>query len=333
MIAPPGAHRARGVGADPEGRPAGVIQLDFMLVDVFTDSPFGGSRLALFPDGRGLSPRLMQALAGEMGGGETAFVLPSRQRRRNWAALRIFTPTGELPFAGHSILGATCALDQLGRLAHSGEQSLCEWELESGYYPVILREDGGRTLYSLIHNPPVFLGPYYHRDKVARALGLGEREIAITGLPCEVISTGLPIHVVPIGSLAAVRQAALLRQEADAIATDLGFGDLFVFTMETESPDADVHCRMFAPHFGIPEDPASGAANGALAAYLIRHRLVPLQPHVRLVSEQGVEMGRPSRLYIEVEVDAGQASLIKVGGHCAVLGEGRLSLARDPFAA
>jgi trans-2,3-dihydro-3-hydroxyanthranilate isomerase len=308
-----------------------VIQLDFLIVDVFTDRPFGGSRLALFPDGRGLSAQLMQALAKEMGWGETAFVLPSRQRRKNWAALRVFTPTGELPFAGHSILGATCALDHLGRLAHSGGETHCEWELESGFFPVLLRQEQGRTLYSLVHNPPVFLGTYYHREKVARALGVSEQDIAITGLPCEVISTGLPIHIVPLGSLAAMRQIALRRQEADAIARDLGFGDLFVFTMETESAEADVHCRMFAPHFGIPEDPASGTANGALAAYMIKHRLVPLQPHVRLTSEQGVEMGRPSRLVIEVEVEAGQASLIKVGGHCVVLGEGRLALSHDPF--
>jgi trans-2,3-dihydro-3-hydroxyanthranilate isomerase len=309
-----------------------LIRLAYLLLDVFTDRVFGGSRLTLFPDGEGVSTGLMQAIAAEMGCGETAFVLPSRSRRGNWAALRVFTPRAEIPFAGHSVLGATCALDQLGRLARTGERTLCEWELESGYFPVLLREEGGRTLYSLVQNPPVFVGQYYHRDKVARALGIPAEEIAITGLPCEVVSTGLPIHIVPIGSLAAVRAIVPRPDEAEAIAADLGFGDLFVFTCETVSPEADLHCRMFAPHFGIPEDPASGSANGALAAYLIKHRLVPLQPHVRLVSEQGIEMGRPSRLIVEAEVENGRASLVQVGGHCVVVGEGTLTIPVDPFA-
>ena len=310
-----------------------MIRLDYLQLDVFTDTPLGGSRLILFPDAGGLSRPLMQALATEMGWGETAFVLPSREGKQNWAALRIFTTKGEIPFAGHSVLGAACALDHLGRIVRTGEQTLSEWELEAGYFPVLLRDDGGRTLYSLVHNPPVFLGQYYHRDKVARALGIPEQEIAITGLPCEVVSTGLPIHIVPVGSLAAVRGIVLRVEEANAIAQDLGFGDLFVFTCETADEDVDIHCRMFAPHFGIPEDPASGSANGALAAYLIKHRLVPHDEHLRLVSEQGVEMGRPSRLIVEAEIENGQASLIQVGGHCVIVGEGRVLLPRDPFAA
>ncbi len=310
-----------------------MIRLEYLQLDVFTDTPFGGSSLVLFPDAAGLSRQLMQALATEMGCGETAFVLPSRQQKQNWAALRIFTRSGEIPFAGLSVLGAACGLDHLGRIVRTGGQTLSEWELEAGYFPVLLREEGGRTLYSLVHNPPVYLGQYYHRDKVARALGIPEQEIAITGLPCEVISTGLPIHIVPVGSLAAVRSSAMRVQEADAIARDLGFGDLFVFTCDTADEDVDIHCRMFAPHFGIPEDPASGSANGALAAYLVKHRLVPHEPHLRLVSEQGVEMGRPSRLIVEAEVENGLASLIQVGGHCLIVGEGRITLARDPFAA
>jgi len=309
-----------------------LLQLEYLQLDVFSELPFGGSRLTLFPQGEGLSRGLMQAIAGEVGCGETAFVLPSTQRRQNWSALRIFTPRAEIPFAGHSVLGAACALDHLGLLARSGDRTLCEWELEAGYFPVVIRNEGGRPLYSLVHNPPVFLGRYYHRDRVARALGLPVEELAITGLPCEVISTGLPIHIVPVGSLAAVQSIVPRAAETEAIAADLGFGDLFVFTCETVAEDADVHCRMFAPHFGIPEDPASGSAMGALAAYLIKHRLVAMEPHLRLVGEQGLEMGRPSRLIVEAEIENGQASLIQVGGRCLVVGEGRLTLAGDPFA-
>ena len=180
--------------------------------------------------------------------------------------------------------------------------------------------------YSLIQDAPVFLGQYFHRKKVARTLGIPEDEIAITGLPCEVISTGLPIHIVPLASLEAMGMINLRRRDADAIAADIGFGDLFVFTCETVDADATVHCRMFAPHFGIPEDPASGAATGALAAYLVKHRLVKFDDSVRIVSEQGLEMGRPSRLIVDAKVYEGQANAIRVGGSCVAMGSGRISV-------
>jgi trans-2,3-dihydro-3-hydroxyanthranilate isomerase len=111
------------------------------------------------------------------------------------------------------------------------------------------------------------------------------------------------------------------------VARDLGFGDLFVFTCETVAPDAAVHCRMFAPHFGIPEDPASGAATGALTAYLVKHRLLKFDRDLKFISEQGLEMGRPSRLYVEADVREGRAVDIRVGGSCVLVGEGRIRLA------
>jgi trans-2,3-dihydro-3-hydroxyanthranilate isomerase len=230
----------------------------------------------------------------------------------------------ELPFAGHSVLGATFALDRLGRIESESDLRRITWELESGNFQVYLKGNGQDTLYSLEQDPPIFLGQYFHRGKVARTLGIPETEIAITGLPCEIISTGLPIHIVPVGSLDAIRAIKIRSREADTIARDLGFGDLFVFTCETVQPDATVHCRMFAPHFGIPEDPASGAATGSLAAYLIKHRLVKLSDTIRIVSEQGLEMGRPSRLVVEAEVKGGTARRIQVGGHCVLVGEGHI---------
>jgi trans-2,3-dihydro-3-hydroxyanthranilate isomerase len=182
------------------------------------------------------------------------------------------------------------------------------------------------TIYSLRQDPPVFLGQYFHREKVARTLGLPEADIAITGLPCEIVSTGLPIHIVPVASLEVMRTIKLRQREADTIARDLGFGDLYVFTCETQDPEASVHCRMFAPHLGIPEDPASGAAAGALAAYLVKHRLIKLTDQVKIVCEQGLEMGRPSRLVAELEVRGGQAANIRVGGHCVLVGKGHIQL-------
>ena len=300
------------------------MDLEYLLIDVFTQRPFGGSRLYLFPEGDQISPGLMQNMAHEFGIGETAFIVSRPGDEQSRARLRVFTPSAEIPFGGHSVLGATFALDVLG--LRSVEQSLQPffWDLDAGRFEVSTLPDDDSTIYSLRLDSPVFLGQYFHRRKVAMTLGLDEDEIAITGLPCEVISTGLPIHIVPLGSLAAMESINLRRREADAIACDLGFGDLFVFTCETISEDATVHCRMFAPHFGIPEDPASGAATGALVAYLVKHRLIKLEPKVQIISEQGVEMGRPSRILAEVEIAGGQAQSIWVGGCCVLVGSGRI---------
>lgn len=297
------------------------MDFEYLLINVFTDEPFGGSRLNLFPDGGSVPPELMQRLAMEMGAGETAFIVPPRQGGANRSGLRVFTPAAEIPFGGHSVLGATYALDRLGRVAAAPERFT--WELEAGDYEVVVRDEDERRSYSLVQDAPVFMGQYFHRGKVARALGIDEDEIAITGLPCEVVSTGLPIHIVPVASLETIQRITLRRREADAIARDLGFGDLFVFTCETENPESTVHCRMFAPHFGIPEDAASGAATGALVAYLLKHRLVKPARRVRIISEQGLEIGRPSRIIAEADVIDGRPRAIEVGGHCVQVGSGR----------
>ncbi len=301
------------------------MDLDYLLIDVFTDRPFGGSRLYLFPNGDRISGGMMQIIAQELGAGETGFILGERVDAAR-ARLRVFTPSVEIPFGGHSVLGATFALDHLGHRDCESVPGTFVWELEAGLYAVDTSDDGGARSYGLIQDRPEFMGQYFHRDKVARTLGIKEEDIAITGLPCEIVSTGLPIHVVPIASLEVMERIHLRRKYADEIARDLGFGDLFVFTCETEGEDVDVHCRMFAPHFGIPEDPASGAATGALAAYLIKHRLVKIQRLVRIISEQGLEMGRPSRIIVEATVKDGRAVSIQVGGQCVMVGSGTIHI-------
>jgi trans-2,3-dihydro-3-hydroxyanthranilate isomerase len=302
------------------------MKLEYLLIDVFTDRPFGGSRLYLFPGGGDVPEDMMQKLAMELGPGETAFIVPARSGGEDRSGLRVFTPAAELPFGGHSVLGATFALDHYGLRPAAEDPVPFTWELEAGPYQVLTRPRSGSRVYSLVQDSAVFMGQYFHRGKVARTLGLEEEAIAITGLPCEVISTGLPIHIVPLGSLDAMRAIELRHREADAIARDLGFGDLFVFTCETEAEDATVHCRMFAPHFGIPEDAASGAATGALMAYLVKHRLIRLEPRVRIVSEQGLELGRPSRVVAAADIQGGQAVNIEVGGQCVLVGTGTINI-------
>ena len=305
-----------------------MMQRSYMLIDVFTTSPFGGNRLTLFPNGSGLSTGLMQAIAREMGTGETAFIISSESERGR-ARMRIFTVTGEIPMSGLSLIGGTFALDTVEKIPTRGAETHFSWQVDSGVHPVVITETGEGNRYSLVLDPAVFIGQYYQRQKVARALGIEESEITITGLPCEIVSTGLPIHIVPVGSLAAVQSMVHSRSGASEINADLGFGDLFVFTCETVDPDADIHCRMFAHGFGIPEDPAAGSACGALIAYMVKHRLVSLKSRVSVVCEQGLEMGRPSRLYGEADVADGVARSIRVGGHCVLIGEGRLEIDTD----
>jgi trans-2,3-dihydro-3-hydroxyanthranilate isomerase len=302
------------------------MELDFLLIDVFTDRPFGGSRLFLFPDGGRVPPRQMQVLASELGVGETAFMVPGSAPGDNRGGLRVFTPAAEIPFGGHSVLGATFALDHLERRQGGDGAEPFTWDLEAGHYRVHTRHEDERRIYAVEQDAPVYMGQYFHRGKVARTLGLPEDAIAITGLPCEVISTGLPIHIVPIDSLESMGKISLRHREADSLAGDLGFGDLFVFTCETVDAESTVHCRMFAPYFGIPEDAASGAATGALVAYLVKHRLVKFGAKVRIISEQGLEMARPSRIIAEAEISGGRAISIEVGGQCVLVGSGRINV-------
>ena len=305
-----------------------MVSRDYLMLDVFTNAPFGGSRLAVFPDGRGLSTGMMQIIAREMGTGETAFVIPAEETPLR-SSLRIFTPSAEVPHSGLSLIGATAALGR-GGLVPEGEGELhVTWRTEAGLFPVVVGRGEDPVLYSLVLEPAQFIGQYYQRGKVARALGISEQDISITGLPCEIVSTGLPIHIVPVGSLAAVQSIVLSRSAAAEIVKDLGFGDLFVFTCETENPDVDVHCRMFAHDFGIPEDAATGSACGSLIAFMVKHRLVRLTPRVRIVCEQGLEMGRPSRIVVEADVADGRVRSIRVGGRCVTVGEGRIMFDAD----
>ncbi len=141
------------------------MKLDYLLIDVFTDRPFGGSRLYLFPDGSEVPADLMQNLAMELGAGETAFVVPvssSSSASGIGSGLRVFTPSAEIPFGGHSVLGATFALDHMGRRDPGHESAPYVWELESGQYSVVTDNENGNRIYSLRLDPPVFMGQYFH---------------------------------------------------------------------------------------------------------------------------------------------------------------------------
>jgi len=306
----------------------------FIQVDVFTDKPFGGNPLAVFPDAEGLTTEEMQRLAREMNLSETTFVLPAQAPAADFK-VRIFTPAAELPFAGHPVVGTHWVL------AHLGCVDLCEpvtqvhFELGVGVLPADLHVTGGQVeRVVMTQGRPTFHALLEDVTELVAGLGLAPEAVTETGLPVQVVSTGLPQMMVPVRSLAEVQaldpgrlNVAALNRACRALGTDC----VLVFTFETERPEATVHVRLFAPMLGVPEDPATGSANGALGAYLVHHRACPEQsrravpvtePTTHILSEQGAEINRPSTLYVEVDSRGDEVTAVRVGGQVVPVAEG-----------
>jgi trans-2,3-dihydro-3-hydroxyanthranilate isomerase len=298
----------------------------FLQWDVFTDRAFGGNPLAVFPEAEGLSTQEMQSLAREMNLSETTFVLPPQAPGADFR-LRIFTPAAELPFAGHPVVGTHWALAHLGRVTLREPVTTVRLELGVGVLPADLQVANGRLQRVVMtQGRPTFHAVLHDVRELAEGLGLPPEAITETGLPVQVVSTGIPQMMVPVRSLAEVQtlgadrlNVAALNRACRAVGTE----DVLVFTRQTERPEANVHVRNFAPLLGVPEDPATGSANGALGAYLAHYKAVPWSgPTLRLVSEQGAEMSRPSTLYVEVDVERGEPVAVRVGGEAVLVAEG-----------
>jgi trans-2,3-dihydro-3-hydroxyanthranilate isomerase len=298
----------------------------FIQVDVFTDRPFGGNPLAVFPEAEGLTTEEMQQLAQEMNLSETTFVLPPQAPGADFR-VRIFTPTRELPFAGHPVVGTHWVLAHLGRVTLREPVTQVRFELGVGVLPADLHVVSGRVeRVVMTQGRPTFHAVLEDLTDLAEGLGLAPEAILETGLPVQVVSTGLPQMMLPVRSLAEVRaldagrlNVAALSRACRAVDTEC----TMVFTLETTRPEATVHVRMFAPSLGVPEDPATGSANGALGAYLVHHRAVPVtRPTVYILSEQGEEIGRPSTLYVEVDLSGEEITVVRVGGQVVPIAEG-----------
>lgn len=302
--------------------------LKFYQADVFTHQPFGGNPVAVFPEAEGLTDDDLQRIAREMNLSETVFVLPPTDPAAV-VRIRIFTPTQELPFAGHPVIGTFYLLAQLNLLPLKDTVTRLMYECNIGLFPVELHADGDRIDRVVMSQPkPEFLGPVEETEdlyKVASSLGLAKHVIVDAKWPVEVVSTGLPVMIVPVRTLTAVRS---IRPDPAAI-VDLcgrfGANGIMVFTTVAVEPLATVHTRMFAPAIGIPEDPATGSASGALGAYLVQNGIVEVGPTTEIVTEQGYEMERPSRILVQVESDDDVIQSVKVGGQCVLVIEGTLS--------
>lgn len=291
-----------------------------------TDKPFGGNPLAVFPEAEGLTTEEMQRLAREMNLSETTFVLLPQAPGADFK-VRIFTPAAELPFAGHPVVGTHWVLAHLGRVELRQPVTQVHFELGVGVLPAALHVAGGQVeRVVMTQGRPTFHAVLDDVTELAVGLGLPSEAIIETGLPVQVVSTGLPQMMAPVRSLAELQaldagqlNVAALNRACRAVGTECAM----VFTFETERPETTVHVRMFAPLLGVPEDPATGSANGALGAYLVHHQAVPVtEPTTYILSEQGFELSRPSTLYVEVDSVGDEITAVRVGGQVAPVTEG-----------
>jgi trans-2,3-dihydro-3-hydroxyanthranilate isomerase len=300
-------------------------RLHYHLVDVFTNQRFGGNQLAVFTDGRGVAGDLMQTLAKEMNLSESTFILPPDDPANDYH-IRIFTPGRELPMAGHPTVGTSYILAREGKVEiASGRGAL---RLEEGVGPISVTLEMNGDLPGLItmQQPMPTFGPTMtNRDLAAGMLSLSPDDLD-PNLPVEIVSCGVPFLYIPLTSLRAIQSIKLRMDLYEQYLTELdGPGEVFVFTSETVNPDSTVHSRMFAPGFGIPEDPATGAASGPLGCYLVKYGVVTDNPSA-IISEQGFEMGRPSIIHIGIERSGEQFTRVSVGGECVYIGAGYIEV-------
>ena len=290
----------------------------FVLVDVFTDRPLEGNPLAVFLDAQGLSEPRMQAIAKEFGFSETTFVLPARREGATWR-LRCFTPSIEVFGAGHNALGAWWALAAARRVP-PGSSIEVRQELGERVLPVSIESGAqGPTRVRMTQAPAEWGAVVEDRAALSAVLGLEASDLDVPGLAAQAVSTGANHLLVPVRGLEALARIRVENESLLALARSVGCNGCYPFCLETREAGSAAHARAFFPGVEIEEDPATGSAAGPLGAYLAARGLVPEgRP---FVVEQGDEIGRPSRIEVEVRNAA-----VAVGGRCVLVGEGRLEL-------
>lgn len=299
----------------------------YHTADVFTDRLFGGNQLAVFPEARGIPEHRLLDIAREFNFSETTFVLPAVDPAHT-RCVRIFTPGGEVPFAGHPTVGTAHVLAATGEIALSGDLTRIVFEELIGPVGVTIRAHAGQPTFcelSVAKLPEV--GPPAPPPAVlAAALGLAEADLLGGAWPAQALSCGLPFLFVPVRDIAAVTRARIRPDLWEAALTGAWTSEVFVFAMGGEREGSHVHARMFAPALNVPEDPATGSANAALAGYLAaRDPRRDGTLHWRV--EQGFAMGRPSILEVEADVVRGAVTAVRVGGASVLVCSGDMEVA------
>ena len=284
--------------------------------DVFSSKPLEGNSLAVFSDARGLSDTEMQSIAREMNLSETTFILPrdAETESQKGIRVRIYTVQEELPFAGHPTLGTAFSL--------RGNSSAKEitLDLNVGKVRVTFEETSGEPPFGeMTQIDPVF-GVQHDRETVARALGLKIEDFD-PGLPIETVSTGLQFTITPLRSLAVIQKLRVNLAAGDEYLAKTGGKFFYFVSHETVDPAARLHSRMM---FYNGEDPATGSAAGCTAAWMAAHGVA--QPDERVLIEQGIEMQRPSRIFVRASKRDNRVVNVRVGGNAVEVMRGELFL-------
>ena len=291
----------------------------YVRVDVFAKKPFGGNPLAVFHDAAGLTTREMQLLAKEMNLSETTFVLPPTKSSGADAKVRIFTPDMEIPYAGHPTIGTFFVLAKDGKLRVSEGKTTVKMEARAGVLPVeIHRSKGAIRKVVTIQKKPEFGDEFNDIGLLAEALSTSKKEFDLRRMPPQTVSTGLPWLIVPLRSRKAVQEATVNPSAFKDVVARLpgNIVDVYVTSLDPVDTRATAHSRGFFMASGsVLEDPATGSASGDLGAYLVHRGLVDAKRRVRIVNEQGFEIGRPSRIEVEVDTSSdGAIEAVRVGG-------------------
>ena len=290
---------------------------NFYIVDVFAEEKYSGNQLAVFRNADDLSDVEMQKIAKEMNYSETTFILSDEMRDGGYD-VRIFTPEREVPFAGHPTLGTAYVIQR--EIIRKPIETII-LNLKVGQIPVTINYvEGHIDVLWMRQNPPSF-GRVLDPKSISHVLNLDENDID-DKYPVQEISTGLPFIIVPLKTLEAVKRASLDKEKYLKLIRNLDAKAILIFCPETYNPQNNLNVRVFADYFGVPEDPATGSANGCLAGYLIRYRYFG-RDRIDVRVEQGYEIGRPSLILIRGEYREGVIK-VSVGGKVQMIAKGIL---------
>jgi len=285
----------------------------FYILDVFAEEKYAGNQLAVIRHAGGMSDKDMQKIAKEMNYSETTFITSEKIHDGGYD-VRIFTPQAELPFAGHPTLGTAWVIHEEIIDEPAGEVVL---NLKVGQIPVTFPRDGNLWMRQ---NPPDF-GERFDIEKIAEVLSLTRADID-ERFPIQDVSTGVPVIIAPLKTLDALKRALVKRNEFFELVDKHRAKEILIFAPEPYRKEHDLSVRFFADYLGVPEDPATGSANGCLAGYLVRHRYFG-RDYVDIRVGQGYEIGRPSLLLLKAET-IGNRIGVNVGGKVIMTARGEL---------
>ena len=293
--------------------------LTLHIVDVFAEEKYAGNQLAVVEDGRQLSSIEMQKIAKEMHFSETSFILSDKKRQGGYD-VRIFTPETELPFAGHPTLGTAYII--LREIIKKPVEKIV-LNLKVGPITVTptYNAQGQLDIVWMKQKQPTF-GQTFEAEVIAPVLNLDVADIE-TAFPIQEVSTGVPDIIVPLKTLSAVKRARIDKDKYNKLIENIESKSIFIFSPETYHRQNHLNARMFADYYGVPEDPATGSANGCLAAYLVKHRYFG-QDQINIRVEQGYEIGRPSLLLLKAKQGKGEMIDVNVGGRVQPIAKGEL---------